>query len=89
MCDRYMTNPYAALRRKPFHYLAQVHLTAVAVLPGLLQMESGGVQRSGGVLGRGGTWVGTVNLLVTTLRYFTALLQSSKHRLMTGSVAHM
>ena len=38
------------LHRKPFKHLARVHLTMVCVLPALLQIESGGFARSGGVI---------------------------------------
>ena len=39
------------LRRSPFKVLVHAHLVAVSILPALLEMESGGFQRSGGVLG--------------------------------------
>ena len=39
------------LRVRPFRLLVHAHLLAVAVLPALLEMESGGFSRSGGVLG--------------------------------------
>ena len=39
------------LRVRPFRVLVHAHLTAVAVLPALLDMETGGFARSGGVLG--------------------------------------
>ena len=39
------------LRVCPFRVLVHAHLTAVAILPALLEMESGGFARSGGVLG--------------------------------------
>jgi class 3 adenylate cyclase len=39
------------LRVRPFRVLVHAHLTAVAILPAMLEMESGGFARSGGVLG--------------------------------------
>lgn len=39
------------LRVRPFRVLVHAHLTAVAVLPAMLEMESGGFAKSGGVLG--------------------------------------
>jgi len=39
------------LHRSPFKVLVHAHLVAVSVLPALLEMESGGFERSGGVLG--------------------------------------
>lgn len=38
------------LHRRPYKYLARVHLAMVCVLPALLQIESGGFARSGGVI---------------------------------------
>ena len=38
------------LHRRPYKHLARVHLTMVCVLPALLQIESGGFARSGGVI---------------------------------------
>ena len=40
-----------SLNRAPYALLAVAHLVNVAVLPAILQMEFGGFQRSGGVLG--------------------------------------
>lgn len=39
------------LRVRPFRVLVHAHLTAVAVLPAMLEMETGGFAKSGGVLG--------------------------------------
>ena len=39
------------LRVRPFRVLVHAHLTAVAILPAMLEMESGGFAKSGGVLG--------------------------------------
>ena len=39
------------LRVRPFRVLVHAHLTAVAIFPAMLEMESGGFAKSGGVLG--------------------------------------
>ena len=39
------------LRVRPFRVLVHAHLTAVAVFPAMLEMETGGFAKSGGVLG--------------------------------------
>lgn len=39
------------LRVRPFRVLVHAHLTAVAILPAMLEMETGGFAKSGGVLG--------------------------------------